>query len=229
MTQPPPPIPAALGPDPEGHAWSWRALPAAARPDFGVYVHDDPDALLDALAADPEAREERLPYFASLWPSGAALARHLLEGPDLGGLEVLDLGCGCGVVGLAAACRGADVTLLDRDERSGFGVAGSAAVLGVTRAAFVAGDWTQALPGRRFPRVLAADVLYEPAFAAALAPALARLLAPAGEAWIADPGRRHADALDAEARRAGLEVLPPLALPAHGGIQVVLRRYRGRP
>ena len=50
MTQPPPPIPAALGPDPEGHAWSWRALPAAARPDFGVYVHDDPDALLDALA-----------------------------------------------------------------------------------------------------------------------------------------------------------------------------------
>lgn len=229
MSVPRTPIPHALGPDSEGHAWSWRALPAAGRPDFGVYVHDDPDALLEALAADPGAREERLPYFASLWPAGTALATYLLEGPDLGGLEVLDLGCGCGVVGLAAACRGALVTLLDRDERSGFGVAGSAAVLGLTAATFVAGDWAEALPGRRFPRVVAADVLYEPAFAAALAPSLARLLAPAGEAWIADPGRRHAEALDAEARRAGMEVLPPLALPAHGGIQVVLRRYRGRP
>ncbi|MGE0192523.1 MAG: methyltransferase [Planctomycetota bacterium] len=227
MSPPRPAIPAALGPDPAGHTWSWRALPAPGRPDFGVYVHDDPDALLEALAADPEAREERLPYFASLWPAGAALARHLLEGPDLCGVAVLDLGCGSGVVGLAAACRGAAVTLLDRDERSAFGVAGSARVLGLESVTFVAGDWAAALPGRRFLRVLAADVLYEPAFAAALARALARLLAPEGEAWVADPGRRHADALDAEASCVGLAALSPVHLPGPGGIDVLLRRYRG--
>ena len=222
-----PPDPPAIGPDTDGHTWTWRAIAAPDRPGFGLYVHGDPEALLEALAADPAAREERLPYFASLWPAGEALARHLLAGPALDGLDLLDLGCGTGVVGLAAACRGARVTWLDRDERSRFGLEASAAALDLPTPAFVAGDWREALPGRRFARVLAADVLYEATFPPGLARAVARLLAPGAEAWIADPGRPHAATFGVEAAAAGLEALALERLPGPGQVEVTLRRYRG--
>jgi predicted nicotinamide N-methyase len=48
------------------------------------------------------------PYWASVWPAAIVLARHILGHPELV-LEktVLDLGCGGGVAGIAAAQAGA--------------------------------------------------------------------------------------------------------------------------
>lgn len=53
----------------------------------------DADALLDEEAFE---REERLPYWAELWPSGVALAR-LLSVRSLRGARVLELGSGLGL------------------------------------------------------------------------------------------------------------------------------------
>ena len=62
----------------------------------------DPEALLDEDAFD---RDEFMPYWAEVWPSGLALARHV-AGLDLTGLAVLELGCGLGLPSLVASLAG---------------------------------------------------------------------------------------------------------------------------
>src|SRR5690242_19789373 len=63
---------------------------------FGLWVVD---RALDAIVAEVtqeefERHDERLPYFAAIWPAAESLAVHLLTGPRLDGRRVLDLGCG---------------------------------------------------------------------------------------------------------------------------------------
>src|ERR1043165_3041339 len=56
--------------------------------------------------------DERLPYWAELWPSARALAEHMgrLAG---GGASLLELGCGAGLVSTSAALAGFAVTASD--------------------------------------------------------------------------------------------------------------------
>src|SRR5215208_6827704 len=62
------------------------------------------DPLLDAAADDPE---QHLPYWATLWPSGIALADVILSRPvPLAGQAVIELGCGAGVTAAAALAAG---------------------------------------------------------------------------------------------------------------------------
>ena len=208
-----------------GFAWRWRPLPGElARPDFGVYVAADPEELLDRAVA---AGGAEAPYFADLWPAGEALARHLLRGPALDHLQVLDLGAGVGVVALAAACRGARVTCLDRSAPAQEAVRLGAERLGLPPPLAVQGDWRTWRVPQRFDRIVAADVLYEPAFAEGVARCVAAHLADrAAELWLADPGRVHARAWAGAARAAGLAQREEILLDtAPGRVEVRLRRY----
>jgi predicted nicotinamide N-methyase len=144
------------------------------------------------------------PYWSVLWRSGVALAREL-EAAPLGGLRVVELGCGIAVPSIAAARAGADVLATDSDPEALELVAQNAQANGVQVETAVV-DWAQPdeLVSRApFDLVLAADVLYERAAVAQLLSLLPRL---APEAWLADPGRTVADAFLAEAhRRWGVE------------------------
>ena len=75
--------------------------------DLTILRPESPEALIDEEAF---ANDEFLPYWAELWPAATALAEAL---PDVGGLRVVELGCGLGVPSLVAAARGADVTATD--------------------------------------------------------------------------------------------------------------------
>ena len=57
------------------------------------------------------------PFFCSIWPSSIALAENLLKQPKLAvGTRVIDVGCGLGLGGVAAALAGARaVVLSDRE------------------------------------------------------------------------------------------------------------------
>jgi predicted nicotinamide N-methyase len=144
------------------------------------------------------------PYWSVLWRSGVALAREL-EAAPLGGLRVVELGCGIAVPSIAAARAGADVLATDSDPEALELVAQNAQANGVQVETAVV-EWAQPdeLVSRApFDLVLAADVLYERAAVAQLLSLLPRL---APEAWLADPGRTVADAFLAEAhRRWGVE------------------------
>ena len=147
----------------------------------------DTEALLDEEAFE---REEFLPYWAELWPSGTALARHV-SGRALKGARVLELGCGLGLPSLAAALAGGRVLATDwspralellRDNADRNGAALQTALL----------DWRSphwAIDRGPWDLVLAGDVLYERHNVLLMLDLLPRLVGPGGEVWLADPGR----------------------------------------
>lgn len=151
----------------------------------------------DLISEDEYAVDERLPYWAELWPSGRVLADRLAQ-RNLRGLNVVELGAGLAIPSLVAATRGASVLATDWYEPALAFMSVNAARLGLAvDTMFV--DWRdppQALLDRApFDLIVAADVLYEVRNAAPLAALLPRLLADDGEVIIADPRRPDAKSL----------------------------------
>jgi predicted nicotinamide N-methyase len=134
-----------------------------------------------------------MPYWAELWPSGLALAEALPA--DLGGLDVVELGCGLGVPSLVAAARGAHVTAVDWAAEAIDLLERNAARNGVELDA-VHVDWTS-FEGS-FDLTLCADVLYEERNLYVLLDLLPELTP---RVLLADPGRSTARGFFEEARR----------------------------
>lgn len=82
---------------------------------FDMTVVRDSYALVDAIAPDAFAANERLPYWADLWTSSVELARWCLTDPSVAGASVLEIGCGVGLPGIAAAKAGGIVRMTDVD------------------------------------------------------------------------------------------------------------------
>ncbi len=195
------------------HPFRWTERRVGPRT-LGLFALPDPDALLDALTQEEFDRADgRMPYWAVLWPSAHALADAVFEGPGLAARRVLDLGCGLGLVGLAALHRGAHVTFLDWEESAVLAARASAAAHGFTCHEGVVADWRSPPPLAPFDLVLAADVLYEARNGPAVARFLAAHLGKRGEAWIADPERLHAKDFPADLDAAKLAVLSRSPLP----------------
>lgn len=151
-------------------------------------------------------RDERLPYWAELWPSSTVLASYLVE-EGRPPARAIELGAGVGLVAIAAALAGHDVLATDYYEDAlAFTRANSARVLGRPLPTMLL-DW-RAVPSTvgRFDLVLASDVLYESRYAALVAGVIDRLLAPGGTALVADPGRVATEAFVAACRERALAV-----------------------
>ena len=226
-----------------GLALRWQELRAAPRDgdradqaavSFGLWVPEcDLDALMDELTPEEFLRsDERMPYFGAIWPAAESLVAKLLAGPRLDGKHALDLGCGLGACGFAAARRGARVTFFDWEPRALEIAAASAREQGLPPATFdfILGDWREPPPLGPFDLILGADLLYERRNAPAVAAFLARHLKPGAEAWIADPGRPHAQLFTALAREAALELLGSEVLPPQAQQpEITLLRLRRPP
>jgi predicted nicotinamide N-methyase len=158
-------------------------------------------------------KDERLPYWAEIWPSSVALAAYVgaLEG---GGRRMLELGCGTGLVASAALIAGFDVTATDYYEDAllfarlnGLRNAGAEPSVAML-------DWRQ-LPDTlgTFDVIVASDVLYEKVYPALVAEVIARALAVNGVALVADPGRLAAPEFPGECEQRGLVVSERTRVP----------------
>ncbi len=158
----------------------------------------------DLISEDDYVLDERLPYWADLWPSAQILANEVAL-MRLAGLRVLELGCGLGVVAIGATFAGGDVTATDYYydalEFAKVNVADATGKRIATRMV----DWTE-MPEDlgKFDVVLASDVLYEHRYAAMVAEAIARTLVKGGEAIVADPGRIALDEFREECAERGI-------------------------
>ena len=165
---------------------------------------------LDTLVA-AESDADRLPYWAVLWPTAEQLARRLLTERSWAGVEVLELGCGLGLTGLALAAAGARVTQTDLFPEAVALAQANAAANGLHGLHYAAADWRAWPLRRRWPVIVASDVTYERAAHPALLQVLTAALAPGGTAYLADPGRPMSLDFFAGAEQEGWQVdLEPL-------------------
>jgi predicted nicotinamide N-methyase len=128
------------------------------------------------------------PYWALVWSGARILAEHIAERLDCRGKQTLDVGCGLGLVALAAARKGAHVVAIDRELAPIEFLLASAETNRLEVTALV-GDVTSADLGQRFDLLFAAELLYERSEFERLAEALVRLAAPDATIWIADAQR----------------------------------------
>ncbi len=168
----------------------------------------DMEALWENMAAAPSASgdDERLPYWAELWPSSLALAEWLAARRErIAGRDCLDLGCGLGLTALVGQWLGGRVTGLDYEEEALRHARQNAEINNVPGVAWLKADWREAPPRPGGAQVIwAGDIMYERVFAVPVAAFLAAALAPEGVAWIAEPGRAVFRALLDELPRHGL-------------------------
>src|SRR5438874_2341639 len=117
------------------------------------------DQFIDEEAFDTD---EYMPYWTELWPSALALAR-IVAGRSLRGARTLELGCGLGLVSIAAALAGGRVLATDWAPDALEVTARNAGYNSVTIETERC-DWAHPDPivGRApWDLVLASDVLYE--------------------------------------------------------------------
>ncbi|HKD36478.1 MAG TPA: methyltransferase domain-containing protein [Pirellulales bacterium] len=152
---------------------------------------DRPRSADDLISDEDFDRDERLPYWADVWPSSIALAERLV-GEAGAGRRLLELGAGIGLVSAIAAWRGFEVTATDYYaealEFTRHNTFRNGERLPVTRLV----DWRD-FPHDlgRFDIVVASDVLYERPYADLVGAAFAATLEHDGFGILTDPQRQN--------------------------------------
>ena len=156
-------------------------------PEIQLYLASEVLPLWRATEEELAANGLPPPYWAFAWAGGQALARYILDNPDLvRGKKVLDIGSGSGLVGIAAArCGAAHVLAADIDAHAiaaiRLNAAANACDVAVTQ---------EDLIGRpaHWDIILVGDLFYERPLAERL---LAWLVPLAVPALLGDPGRNY--------------------------------------
>jgi predicted nicotinamide N-methyase len=201
-------------------------------------VHLGPRSLLLEMPrrlSDPEyqavGRGDAKPFWAYLWPSATALGRLVLAGPRLDGLRVIDLGCGLGVAGFAAAAHGAEVVSADIRPEAVDLVGRNAALNGLSVTPRVVDFFAPPADLGTFDGILGADILYEDGMLRGTLRFIRAHLRPDGVALLADPMRNLAGGVEGAARLSGLEVETAILSPGtvvQGGMALYTLRHRRR-
>lgn len=168
----------------------WEDVPAG---DLTLRIRRPPSAE-DLIDEAEFADDERLPYWAEVWPSGRVLCG-VLAGMDLAGRTVVELGAGIGTGAMVAAMRGATALSTDWYAAAVEFSRWNAQNLGLDMQACVV-DWrdppAEVLDRAPFDLVIGADILYEARNGTALGALIPALCGPASEVVIADPRRPDA-------------------------------------
>jgi predicted nicotinamide N-methyase len=164
---------------------------------FTITAIKNIDQLLDELIDQgPESvgvKDERLPYWAELWPSSIALSRYILQNTGITSrISAIELGCGVGLTGMAAARKGAEVLVSDYQPDA----------LRLTELNWLMNlgksprmqllDWRTASPPEKYELILASDVVYEKRFFSPLIELFTSILSPAGQILLSEPNRKIA-------------------------------------
>ena len=154
-------------------------------------VLPDTGALIRTGAWATEGEAEP-PYWQEVWPASVAAARSAARLCRGAGIRVLDLGCGLGVPGIAAARAGCAVTFADRDaDALAFVRWNLASVAPEAATSCVRIDWSHAVVDGQFDVVIMSDVSYRPVHHLALWRHVDACLAPDGLIIHSDPERRE--------------------------------------
>jgi predicted nicotinamide N-methyase len=179
-------------------------------PEIRLHLAEEATALWARTEAELATLNLPPPFWAFAWAGGQALARYLLDRPELvAGKRVLDVASGAGIVAIAAAKAGAaQVTANDIDDFALAAIALNAEVnhVGIdTRGGDMIGAFVDA------DIVLAGDIAYERDTAQRMTDWLAALARAGTHILVGDPRRTYL-ALDRLVPLAAYDVPVPRAL-----------------
>ncbi|MEA4856679.1 class I SAM-dependent methyltransferase [Solidesulfovibrio sp.] len=159
--------------------------------EFVLRRDQDMEALWESLGREGFGEDERMPYWAEVWPASLLLAAWLgARRAEIAGRRCLDIGCGMGLSALAGAACGARVAAVDHEEAAIVHAARNAAENGL-RLDLAVMDWRRpAFAPASFEVAWGSDILYETRFYDALVPFFRQLLAPGGRIWLSQPWRQ---------------------------------------
>lgn len=190
----------------------FRTVERVADLSNGPLTVTTPESAEALISEEDFARDERLPYWADLWPSARALAdvlvsRVAMRAPGAAVERLLEIGCGAGLVAAQAARLGYDVTATDYYDDAVTFARWNAWVNSGREIAGRVVDWRD-LPSDLgvFDVVVGSDVLYERPYGALVARALRATLSRTGVALITDPGRVGVEGFVQECAALGLSV-----------------------
>ncbi|MFD1695941.1 class I SAM-dependent methyltransferase [Roseibium aestuarii] len=206
-----------------------RPVPHA--PEIRLHVADEAMDLWQKTEEELEALGLPPPFWAFAWAGGQALARYILDHPDLvQGRSVLDLASGSGLVGIAAMKSGASVCRsVDIDAFAAHAARANAELNGVELTIETRDITDGPAPEERV--LFCGDVFYEKPMAGKMLAFADRALAAGIAVYVGDPGRSYlprvrlehlatydiqviANLEDAEIKRTSVyRLLPPSAAP----------------
>ena len=154
----------------------------------------EPDWFLEQLSREDSEGKLYLPYWTYLWESSIGLARHIEKmGARLKDAHILEIGCGFGLTGIVACQMGGRVVFTDAEQEALRFAHHNAEQNGVSqRADFVQMDWNTPCFNRKFPYILAADVIYEEPHWTPIVTLLQAHLTHNGVALFSEPNRSNA-------------------------------------
>jgi predicted nicotinamide N-methyase len=154
---------------------------------------DDVVALWEAMEQEHTGAGSEPPFWAAAWPGGQALARYVLDHPDVvAGRTVLDLGAGSGLVAVAAAMAGARTVIAsDVDPYGRTATLVNAEDNGVGPVLAVIGDLLDGSPDGDLDVLLAGDVCYDRVMTERVLPFLGKAWLGGAAVYLGDPGRAY--------------------------------------
>ncbi|KAA0688422.1 class I SAM-dependent methyltransferase [Azospirillum brasilense] len=160
-------------------------------PEIALHLATEITPLWEATEDSLKESNVPPPYWAFAWPGGQAVARLVLDRPELvAGKSVLDFAAGTGLVGIAAMMAGAArVQSCDIDRFALSAIALNAESNGVDVKAVSADLVDRPLPG--IDVVLAGDVCYEKPMADRVTTWLRAIAATGTLVLLGDPGRAY--------------------------------------
>ncbi len=170
-----------------------RLRPVPHVPEISLYVADEAVPLWQKTEEELGEMGLPPPFWAFAWAGGQALARYILDHPEIvRGKRVLDLACGSGLVAIAAMKAGAAQAIANDIDRFAIpAVALNAAANGVRVEMETADRLDPGVALEPFGIVLAGDIFYERDTAARALSFLQRMKANGAHVLVGDPGRSY--------------------------------------
>jgi predicted nicotinamide N-methyase len=158
-------------------------------PEIRLHQADEPYSVWERTEKAAGREELPPPFWAFAWAGGQALARYVLDHPEVvAGQRVLDIASGSGLLAIAAARAGAGtVTAADVDELAIAAIKANAAANGARVTPLLA-DLLDGDPDADV--VLCGDAFYEKDLAERMLAFLSRAHATGARVLAGDPGRR---------------------------------------
>lgn len=167
-----------------------RAASPALVPEVTLLVAADVVALWEAIEGEQGEAPSDPPFWAAAWPGGQALARYVLDHPEVvASRSVLDLGSGSGLVAIAALLAGARSVLASEIDAFGRTAIAVNAQVNAVEGVSVTGDVLDQRPA--VDVVLAGDVCYDRSMTERVLPFLDDARAGGADVLVGDPGRPY--------------------------------------